>query len=371
MSELNDMMTRRSLLKAATTFSAGAAAALAMPALTRRAFAAGENHQYRLGQRPVRPVEPVRHGRRIRARPRQRWRSRVASRSAARPMASISSEGHPVGPGQCRPRWQGTSVRRQGRSGHDVLDAGNVKPVADTCEAGATPCISTVAPWEAVYFGRGAKPGQPSPFKWTYHFSFGASDFAQLYADQFAKIETNKKLGVLLTTIADGNAIRGVMIPQLQKAGLYRGRCRPYENGITDFTAQITPSAMPASRSSNTFPFPPDFPVSGDRPPSRGWPSRSRSSGGQGRAVRAGMEALGDLGHGVASGAYWHRAFPFTSPVTGLDCNRWLKASSRRAASHGVSRSATRWHCSMSPSAPCRHRAIPRTRPPLPRRSRP
>jgi branched-chain amino acid transport system substrate-binding protein len=42
-----------------------------------------------------------------------------------------------------------------------------INPVADVCEAAAIPCLSTVMPWEAWYFGRGAKPGQPSPFKWT------------------------------------------------------------------------------------------------------------------------------------------------------------------------------------------------------------
>ena len=42
------------------------------------------------------------------------------------------------------------------------------------------PCLSTVMPWEAWYFGRGAKPGAPSPFKWTYHFGFGGGEFYQI-----------------------------------------------------------------------------------------------------------------------------------------------------------------------------------------------
>src|SRR5450631_2234077 len=58
-----------------------------------------------------------------------------------------------------------------------------VNPVADAAEAAGVPCISTVVPWEAWYFGRGAKPGAPSPFKWTYHFSFGVADFAACYLD--------------------------------------------------------------------------------------------------------------------------------------------------------------------------------------------
>ncbi|HEY6379991.1 MAG TPA: ABC transporter substrate-binding protein, partial [Candidatus Dormibacteraeota bacterium] len=37
-----------------------------------------------------------------------------------------------------------------------------VNPVSDAAEAAGIPCLSTVVPWEAWYFGRGAKPGQPS-----------------------------------------------------------------------------------------------------------------------------------------------------------------------------------------------------------------
>ena len=54
-----------------------------------------------------------------------------------------------------------------------------VNPVADACEGLGVPCLSTIAPWEAWYFGRGAKPGEPSPFKWTFHFSFGVGDRAR------------------------------------------------------------------------------------------------------------------------------------------------------------------------------------------------
>jgi len=38
-----------------------------------------------------------------------------------------------------------------------------VNPVSDACEASGTPCISTVVPWEAWYFGRGLV-GTPSDF---------------------------------------------------------------------------------------------------------------------------------------------------------------------------------------------------------------
>lgn len=196
-----------------------------------------------------------------------------------------------------------------------------VNPVADTCEAAAVPCVSTVAPWEAIYFGRGAKPGEASPFKWTYHFSFGASDFAQLYADQWAKLGTNKKVGVLLPNDADGNAIRAVMIPALEKAGFTVVDAGPYQNGAGDFSAQIAKFREAGVEIFNTFPFPPDLPVFWRQAAQKGLAKQVKIV----QLAKAGlfeqeMEVLGTLGHGMASGAYWHRAFPFTSPVTGVSC---------------------------------------------------
>jgi len=59
-----------------------------------------------------------------------------------------------------------------------------INPVADVCEGAGVPGLFNVCPWEAFYFGRGAKPGQPSPFKWTYIFSFGVAEFAKSYLSQ-------------------------------------------------------------------------------------------------------------------------------------------------------------------------------------------
>ncbi len=85
-----------------------------------------------------------------------------------------------------------------------------VNPVSDACEAAGVPCISTVVPWEAWYFGRGAKPGKPSPFNFTYHFCFGVQNFFDTYTHLWPQVTTNKMVGVMWPNDADGNAIRGV-----------------------------------------------------------------------------------------------------------------------------------------------------------------
>jgi branched-chain amino acid transport system substrate-binding protein len=194
-----------------------------------------------------------------------------------------------------------------------------VNPVADACEAAGIPALSTTSPWEAFYFGRGAKPGEPSPFKWAYHFCFGVGNFAKLYADQWSKVPTNKKVGMLLPADADGNAIRRMLIPALQTAGFTVVDAGPYQNGLTDFSAQIALFRREEIEIFNTFPFPPDFAVFWRQAAQRGLAQQVKIV----QTAKAGLfaaelEALGQLGHGIHSGAYWHRTFPFSSPATGM-----------------------------------------------------
>ena len=134
-----------------------------------------------------------------------------------------------------------------------------INPVADACEAAGVPCLSTVMPWEAWYFGRGGKPGQPSPFKWTYHFGFGGGEFFKTYVSQWNSLETNKKVGVLYPNDADGNAIRENLAPALAKAGFTIIDPGPYEDGTTDYSAQIALFKKEKCEIFNTFPIPPDF----------------------------------------------------------------------------------------------------------------
>jgi len=95
-----------------------------------------------------------------------------------------------------------------------------VNPVADACEAAGMPCLSTGMPWEPWYFGRGAKPGEPSPFKWTYHFGFGVANFSKAYIAQWnGPVQTNKRVAFLMPNDADGNALRVIFKPILEKAG--------------------------------------------------------------------------------------------------------------------------------------------------------
>ena len=174
-------------------------------------------------------------------------------------------------------------------------------------------------PWEAWYFGRGAKPGAPSPFKWTYHFSFGVGEFVTAYVSQWSKLSTNKKVAALYPNDADGNAIRANLAPALAKAGFTIVDAGPYETGTTDFSAQIAKFKAEKCEIFNTFPIPPDFAAFWRQAAQQGFTKMVKIA----QTAKTGLfasnvEALGALGFNIASACYWHKNFPYKSTLTGM-----------------------------------------------------
>ena len=194
-----------------------------------------------------------------------------------------------------------------------------VNPVADACEGAGVPCLSTVTPWEAWYFGRGAKPGAPSPFKWTFHFSFGVGEFVKSYVSQWSQLPTNKKVATLYPNDADGNAIRANLAPALEKAGFTIVDSGPYEDGTTDYSAQIAKFKAEKCEIFNTFPIPPDFAAFWRQAAQQGYTKTVKIA----QVAKTGLfpsnvEALGSLGFNLSSACYWHKNFPYKSPLTGV-----------------------------------------------------
>lgn len=210
-----------------------------------------------------------------------------------------------------------------------------INPVSDACEAAGVPCVSTVMPWEAWYFGRGAKPGEPSPFKYSFHFGFGVDEFYRTYISQWDLIETNRKVGVMYPNDADGNAVRAALAPRLAEAGYTIVDPGAYETGTTDFSQQIRLFRQEGVEIFNTFPVPSDFAAFWRQAAQQGLHLQIKIV----QTAKTGLfpsdiEAVGNLGNNLASAAYWHRDFPYTSPVTGLTgpalCEGYEAASGRQ-----------------------------------------
>src|SRR3954467_1111079 len=114
-----------------------------------------------------------------------------------------------------------------------------VNPVADACEAAGVPCMSTVLPWQAWYFGRGAKEDDKAAFKFTYHFSFGVENFATGYFQSWHSLTRNKVVGALYPNDADGNAIRPGFIPAMKRAGFKVVDAGPCTRTLNDLPGEI------------------------------------------------------------------------------------------------------------------------------------
>lgn len=218
-----------------------------------------------------------------------------------------------------------------------------VNPVSDACEAAGVPCISTVVPWEAWYLGRGAKVGQPSPFKYTFHFCFGVEQFFNAYTHLWPQVTTNKKVGVLWPNDADGNAIRGALGPLLKQAGYTIVDPGAYEDGTNDYTAQIQKFISEDCQIFNTFPIPPDFATFWRQAAQQGYTKHVKI----GQIAKTGLfpsqvSSLGSIGNGLASGVYWAPTWPYKSSLTGI--------SSKDLASGYETSSGKQWNQQLGPS---------------------
>jgi len=207
-----------------------------------------------------------------------------------------------------------------------------VNPVSDASEAAGVPCISTVVPWEAWYFGRGAKPGKPSPFRYTYHFCFGVQQFADNYTHLWPQVSTNKKVGVMWPNDADGNAIRAALGPLLEKAGYTIVDPGAYQDGTNDYSAQIGKFKSEGVEIFNTFPIPPDFATFWRQAAQQGLTKQIKIA----QIAKTGLfssqvSALGSLGFNLASGAYWGPTWPYHSSLTGVT-NKQLAAGYEQAS---------------------------------------
>jgi branched-chain amino acid transport system substrate-binding protein len=192
-----------------------------------------------------------------------------------------------------------------------------INPVSDACEAAGVPCIAAMCPWEAWYFGRGAKPGEPSPFKWTYLFSFGTQQFIDSFLSSWPQVETNKKIGVMWPNDADGNAIRAAMTPAFTKAGYTVVDPGAYQDGTNDYSSQIAKFKSEGCEILQGFPLPPDFATFWRQMVQQGFKPKICQIQ-KAASLESEMEALGPIAENVSGALAWSPGFPYDWKLTGM-----------------------------------------------------
>lgn len=199
-----------------------------------------------------------------------------------------------------------------------------VNPVADQCEANATPCITSVAPWQPYFIGRGGVPGESS-FDWTYHFFWGLEDVAATYVDMWNQVDTNKQVGGLFPNDPDGEAW-GANFPDLVGPDGYTiNNPGLYPNGTQDFTSQISSYKDNNDQILTGVPIPPDFTTFWQQAKQQGYDPVIATIG-KALLFPASIEALGEIGNNLGTEVWWTPTYPFTSSLTGQTAAEWAQA---------------------------------------------
>ena len=192
-----------------------------------------------------------------------------------------------------------------------------VNPVADQAEVNEIPCISTLCPWQAYFFGRKGDPAKG--FNWTYHFFWGLEDIIDTFLALWDSAPTNKVVGGLFPNDGDGNAwadpSRGLP-PALQRAGyklIDPGRYLPMNN---DFTAQITAFKMAGVEIVTGAMIPPDFTTFWSQAAQQGFRPKIATVG-KALLFPSVINSLGTRGDGLTSEIWWSPHHPYKSGLTG------------------------------------------------------
>jgi len=199
-------------------------------------------------------------------------------------------------------------------------------PVSDQCELEKKPCISTVAPWQPWFFGRGGKAG--TGFDYTYHFFWGLEDIIGTFVSMWNSLPTNKMVGGLFPNDGDGNAWGDKTLgfpPVLAKDGYKITDPGRYQNLTADFSAQIQAFRDAKAEILTGVPIPPDFTIFWNQALQKGFRPKIASVG-KALLFPASVEALGDNGNGLSTEVWWTPTYPFKSTLTGQSCRELAAA---------------------------------------------
>ena len=189
-------------------------------------------------------------------------------------------------------------------------------PVADQCEINEVPCITTDAPWQPYFFGRGGNPAEG--FQSTFHFFWGLEDVIGVFLDIWEQSGAAKKVGGLFPNDADGNAWGDANLglpPALAAAGYELTDPGRYQPLSDDFSNQISAFKDAGCELVTGVMIPPDFGTFWAQAAQQGFNPKVATIG---KAILfpSVVESLGARGDGLTSEVWWSPNHPFSSSLT-------------------------------------------------------
>jgi branched-chain amino acid transport system substrate-binding protein len=201
-----------------------------------------------------------------------------------------------------------------------------VVPVADQCELAGVPCITADDPWEDFFFGRKGNPAKG--FEWTYHFFWGFGMVANLFADMWLSMPTNKKVGLMLTNDQDGIAAsdkeHGIAVT-FRKKGLEVVDLGLYPPLSDDFNAQIGQLKANNCEIACGIFNPPQFAIFWTQCAQQGYRPKIMTPP-KALLFPTAVEALGARGEGTSTEVWWSQHHPYKSGLTGQTAQQFCDA---------------------------------------------
>lgn len=192
-------------------------------------------------------------------------------------------------------------------------------PVSDQCELNQVPCISSVAPWQPWFIGRGGEPGK-TEFKWTYHFFWGLEDIIAVFTDLWSQVPTNKVVGGMWPNDGDGLAWSSPEVgfpPVLTKNGYKIIDPGRYQNLKDDYSAEIAQFKSGNAEIITGVMLPPDLGTFMTQMSQQGFHPKMVTVG-KAALFPSSIESIsGGLGDGLTTEIWWTPSHPFKSSLTG------------------------------------------------------
>jgi branched-chain amino acid transport system substrate-binding protein len=192
-----------------------------------------------------------------------------------------------------------------------------VNPVSDQCEMNGVPCITTDAPWQLYYFGRGGDAGKG--FDWTYHFFWGTDDLIAVFMNLWGSIPTNKVVGALWTDDSEGKTYSDPKLgfpAFLQPKGFTLVDPGRFPRSTSDYSSQIDAFKRAKVEILTGVLPPPTFATFWNQARGQGFKPKIATIA-KALLFPSALEALGNHGGGLTTEVWWSPNHPYKSALTG------------------------------------------------------
>ncbi len=207
------------------------------------------------------------------------------------------------------------------RSNVDILVTAHtpetVSPVSDQAEINEVPCVTTDAPWQPYFFGRGGKADEG--FDWTYHFFWGADQLVDVYTNMWDTVETNRVVGALWGNDNDGNAFGDPVTgfpPVFAARGFKLVDSGRFQLDINDFSSQIGAFKRANVEILTGVLPPPGFATFWSQAAQQGFRPKVVTIA-KALLFPAAVESIGPRGDKLTTEVWWSPHHPFRSTLTG------------------------------------------------------